>query len=114
MCGNYARISQDNRRDYTMRVIFSISIIALFSSLLPVARGAGLSSISCPSATLAYYQVNFSSSTPGSPDGPCANGILNFSGFGFNSSGSPVSALIGNSNIDLSPLGPPLGQTGDT
>jgi hypothetical protein len=97
-----------------MRVILSISVVALFSGLLPLARGSGLSSVSCPSATLAFYQVNFSSSTPGSPDGPCANGILNFSGFGFNSSGSPVSALLGNNDIDLSPLGPPLGQTGDT
>jgi hypothetical protein len=97
-------------RRFPMRIVLSI---ALLSCLLPVARGSNLSSIPCPANTLAYYQLNFAGSTTDAPDGPCAIGILNFSKFTFQSSGSPGADLLTADQIDLTPLGPPLGDTGD-
>jgi hypothetical protein len=93
-----------------MRIVFNILGIVLLCALPPLARG-DLSSVSCPANTLAYYQLNFSSSTRGSANGPCANGILDFSGFSFSSFGNTA---VGSNQIDLTPLGPPLGQTGPT
>ena len=68
----------------------------------------------CPTASLASYEVDYSSPTVGAPDGPCSNGILNFSDFTFSSSGAPAGLLLSSSQITLTPDGPPLGEEGDT
>jgi len=95
-----------------MRIVLGVVVAVGF--LGSALQAENLSDIDCPINTLAYYQVNFSSSTPGSTSGPCANGILNFSGFGFDSSGDPVSGLKGNGDIQLIPVGPPRGELGNT
>lgn len=110
VCAFMRDLSEVANEPIKMRVLFSIALL----TLLPAARGSNLSSVPCPTNTVAYYEANFSSSTVGSPDGPCAAGILNFSRFTFNSSGSPVSDLLGNDQIFLSPEAPPLGDDGDT
>jgi len=96
-----------------MRIGIGIVVLAV-CFLGPNLRAENLSDIDCPVNTVAYYQANFSSSTPGSRSGPCANGILNFSGFGFDSSGDPVTGLKSNNDIELIPVGPPRGQLGNT
>lgn len=76
----------------------------------------GLSSTPCPTDTLANYISHYQSSTVGQPDGPCALGVLNFSGFSFLSFfGNSPSSMLGSSGFDLTPISPTQnGNTGFT
>lgn len=93
------------------RTIWGALVISGVMATTPL-HASGLSLTPCPTETLAYYQVNFSSPTVGAPDGPCANGILNFSGFTFYSSGSPPGDLAGNNQITLTPVSDESGDIG--
>jgi hypothetical protein len=96
-----------------MRVLFSFGILSCL--MAGVLRADNLSATPCPADTsLASYQVDFSSSTVGAPNGPCSAGILNFYAFSFESFGNPVSNLLGSSQIFLNPISPPPGGEGAT
>jgi hypothetical protein len=91
-----------------------LTTAVLILGILPAALLAdNLASTACPDNTVAYYEANFVNSSPDGDNGPCANGILNFFAFQFQSSGTQ-GAVLSSNQIELSPLGPPLGQTGET
>lgn len=91
-----------------MRIVIGMAFIAV-SFLCSDLKADGLSGTDCPNDPLAFYQANFSSVSS-----PCANGILNFSGFNFLASGTPAGSLKTSSDIELLPVGPARGELGDT
>lgn len=88
-----------------MRLLLSLAVCGCLASTL---QANGLSSVSCATDTIADYNADF----PHQSDA-CANGILNFSGFEFQSSGNGVGTLLTADQIDLTPVGTP-DQTGVT
>lgn len=93
-----------------MRFLYKV---ALAAALVPAGLFAdGLSSTSCPTNTFAYYEANFNPSNRDT--GPCANGILNFSGFQFFASGDPSATLLTADDFLITPIGPGVGELGST
>jgi len=94
-----------------MRILLTLVSCSVMATAM---HAESLSPTGCPTDTLADYIENYQSSTVGAPNGPCSIGILNYSGFTFNSMGTPTNLLLTSSAFELEPISPSQDNSQDT